>query len=122
MGMPVLKLEFEEVTVEDRLGRLESTVEHIQSDVSEIKGDIRRLDNKIDRVADKVDALKATYIKRQDDEKDSANQKALARAKKVDAILMRVLMALTILLWAGILVSFFVPVPQQSGRPPTAAR
>ena len=36
--------------------------------------------------------------------------------------LMRVLMALTILLWAGILVSFFVPVPQQSGRPPTAAR
>jgi len=38
--------------------------------------DIRRLDNKIDRVADKVDALKATYIKRQDDEKDSANQKA----------------------------------------------
>jgi hypothetical protein len=122
MGMSARKLEFEEATVEDRLGRLESTVEHIQSDVSEIKGDIRRLDNKIDRVADKVDALKATYIKRQDDEKDSANQKALARAKKVDAILMRVLMALTILLWAGILVSFFVPVPQQSGRPPTAAR
>jgi archaellum component FlaC len=58
MGMPARKLEFEEVTVEDRLGRLRSTVEHIQSDVSEIKGDIRRLDNKIDRVADKVDALK----------------------------------------------------------------
>lgn len=121
MGMPARKLEFEEVTVEDRLGRLGSTVEHIQSDVSEIKGDIRRLDNKIDRVADKVDALKATYIKRLDDEKDSANQKALARAKKVNTILMRVLMALTILLWAGILVSLFFPVPQQSGRPPTAA-
>jgi hypothetical protein len=115
MGMPARKLQFDEVTVEDRLGRLESTVEHIQSDVSEIKGDIRR-------VADKVDALKATYIKHRDDEKDSANQKALARAKNLNAILMRVLMALTIILWAAILVSFFVPVPQQSGRPPTAAR
>ena len=69
MGMPARKLQFDEVTVEDRLGRLESTVAHIQSDVSEIKGDIRR-------VADKVDALKATYIKHRDDEKDSANQKA----------------------------------------------
>jgi hypothetical protein len=34
----------------------------------------RRLDNKIDRVADKVDALKATYIKRQDEERDNAVQ------------------------------------------------
>ena len=49
-------------------------------------------------------------------------EKALARAKNLNAILMRVLMALTIILWAAILVSFFVPVPQQSGRPPTAAR
>jgi len=73
-------------------------------------------------VADKVDALKATYTKHQDDEKDSANQRALARAKKVSAILMHVLIALTILLWAGILVSFFVPVPQQSGKLPTAAK
>ena len=37
MGMPALKLEFEEVMVEERLARLESHVEHIQSDVSESK-------------------------------------------------------------------------------------
>ena len=54
MGMPARKLQFEEVTVEDRLGRLESTVEHIQSDVSEIKGDIRHLDGKIDAFKDSV--------------------------------------------------------------------
>jgi peptidoglycan hydrolase CwlO-like protein len=56
MGMPARKLEFEEVTVEDRLARLESHVEHIQSDVSEIKGDIRRLDAKIDSVKDSIAA------------------------------------------------------------------
>ena len=54
MGKPALKLKFEEVSVEDRLGKLESTVEHIQSDVSEMKGDIRRLDAKIDAKFDEV--------------------------------------------------------------------
>ncbi len=57
MGMPALKLAFEESTVEERLARLEANVEHIQSDVSEIKGDIRRLDDKIDRLDDKVDGV-----------------------------------------------------------------
>jgi hypothetical protein len=54
MGMPARKLEFEEVTVEERLARLESNGEHIQSDVSEIKGDIRCLNDKIDAVKDWV--------------------------------------------------------------------
>jgi peptidoglycan hydrolase CwlO-like protein len=54
MGKPALKLKFEEVSVEDRLGKLESTVEHIQSDVSDMKGDIRRLDAKIDAKFDEV--------------------------------------------------------------------
>ena len=54
MDKPALKLKFEEVSVEDRLGKLESTVEHIQSDVSEMKGDIRRLDAKIDAKFDEV--------------------------------------------------------------------
>ena len=58
MGMPALKLEFEEVEVEERLARLETSVEHIQSDVSELKGDIRRLDSKLERLNDKVDGVK----------------------------------------------------------------
>jgi peptidoglycan hydrolase CwlO-like protein len=57
MGMPARKLEFEEVTVEDRLTKLESNVAHIQSDLSEIKGDIRHLDAKIDSVKDSIAAL-----------------------------------------------------------------
>jgi predicted nucleic acid-binding Zn-ribbon protein len=56
MGMPARKLEFEEVTVEERLARLESNGEHIQSDVSEIKGDIRRLDAKVDALKDSIAA------------------------------------------------------------------
>jgi predicted nucleic acid-binding Zn-ribbon protein len=66
MGTPALKLEFEEVTVEERLARVESHVEHIQSDVSEIKGDIRRLDAKIDAVKGsletKIDSLKDSIV------------------------------------------------------------
>jgi predicted RNase H-like nuclease (RuvC/YqgF family) len=58
MGMPARKLEFEEVTVEARLARLEEKVENIQSDVTELKGDIRRLDDKIDRLNTKVDGVK----------------------------------------------------------------
>jgi uncharacterized membrane-anchored protein len=63
MGMPALKLEFEEVTVEERLARLEANVEHIQSDVSEMKGDIRRLNDKVDGVKDSVAALTVTIQK-----------------------------------------------------------
>jgi septation ring formation regulator EzrA len=62
MGMPARKFEFEEVPVEERLARLESSVEHIQSDVSEMKVDIRRLNDKIDgvdhRLSGKIDSLK----------------------------------------------------------------
>jgi hypothetical protein len=54
MGMPARKFEFEEVPVEERLARLESSVEHIQSDVSEMKVDIRRLNDKIDGVDQKL--------------------------------------------------------------------
>ena len=63
MGMPALKLEFEEVMVEERLARLEANVEHIQSDVSEMKGDIRRLNDKVDGVKDSVAALTVTIQK-----------------------------------------------------------
>jgi uncharacterized membrane-anchored protein len=63
MGMPALKLEFEEVTVEERLARLEANVEHIQSDFSEMKGDIRRLNDKVDGVKDSVAALTVTIQK-----------------------------------------------------------
>jgi uncharacterized protein YlxW (UPF0749 family) len=63
MGMPALKLEFEEVMVEERLARLEANVEHIQSDVSELKGHIQRLDNKIDSVKDSVTTLSVTIQK-----------------------------------------------------------
>ena len=63
MGMPALKLEFEEVTVEERLARLEANVEHIQSDVSELKGHIQRLDNKIDSVKDSITTLSVTIQK-----------------------------------------------------------
>jgi uncharacterized coiled-coil protein SlyX len=73
MGVPARKFEFEEVSVEERLARLESNVEHIQSDVSEMKVDIRRLNDKIDsldqrlcakidggdqKLSDKIDSLK----------------------------------------------------------------
>jgi uncharacterized membrane-anchored protein len=63
MGVPALKLEFEEVMVEERLARLEANVEHIQSDVSEMKGDIRRLNDKVDGVKDSVAALTVTIQK-----------------------------------------------------------
>jgi hypothetical protein len=63
MGMPALKLEFEEVTVEERSARLGANVEHIQSDVSEMKGDIRRLNDKVDGVKDSVAALTVTIQK-----------------------------------------------------------
>lgn len=56
MGMPALKLESEGPVVEERVARLEASVEHIQSDVSEI--DVRRLSAKADAVNQKVDDFK----------------------------------------------------------------
>jgi len=62
MAMAALKLKFEEVTVEERLPRLESNVENIQTNVAEMKVDIRRLNDKIDgvdqRLSAKSDSLK----------------------------------------------------------------
>jgi hypothetical protein len=55
--------------------------------------------------------MKATDIRRQDDENDSASQKTIARARTIRVRLMRVLIALTILPWAGVLVALFAPMP-----------
>jgi hypothetical protein len=57
--------------------------------------------------------MKTTDIRHQHDENDSAVQTELARAKKVNAILMRALTALTaltILTWAGLLLALFAPM------------
>ena len=91
MGMPARKLEFEEITVEDRLGKLESTVAHIQSDVTEMKGDIRRLDAKIDARFDevnrKVDALKDSIAGKFDAGNASTAAKFDAVNAKFDAVI-----------------------------------
>jgi hypothetical protein len=57
MSIPARKPQ-PEVIVEERMARLEVTVEHIQSDVTEIKANLSRLDSKIDAVKDSVEALK----------------------------------------------------------------
>jgi len=79
MGMPARKLELEEVTVEDRLTKLESSVERLQSDVSEMKGDIRRLDAKIDTKFEeanrKIDAVDKSLSAKIDTRFDEVNRK-----------------------------------------------
>jgi hypothetical protein len=93
MGMPALKLEFEEVTVEDGLSRLPTAIEHLQSDVSEIKGDIRLLHGKTvdkslsakieavdQRLADKIEAVD----QRLSDKIDAVDQKLSAKIDAVD--------------------------------------
>jgi predicted nuclease with TOPRIM domain len=57
MGMPALKLKFEEVSVEERLARLESSVENIQTNVAEMRVDIRRLNDKFDTLKDAIATL-----------------------------------------------------------------
>ena len=54
MSLPARKIE-PEMIVEERVARLEATVEHIQSDVSDIKVDLRRLEGKMDGRFDTVD-------------------------------------------------------------------
>jgi uncharacterized coiled-coil protein SlyX len=49
-----------ERTVEARIARLESHVEHIQSDITEIKSDVLRLDQKLDQ---KFDSLRDSLTK-----------------------------------------------------------
>jgi hypothetical protein len=58
MSLPARKYE-PEIVVEERIARLEATVDHMQSDVTEIKSDIRRLDSKIDS---RFDSLKDSLI------------------------------------------------------------
>jgi chromosome segregation ATPase len=85
MGMPARKFEFEEVSVEERLGRLELNVEHIQSDVSEMKVDIRRLNDKIDgvdqRLCAKIDAVDQKFTTKFDSLKDQISGLALTMEK-----------------------------------------
>ena len=62
--------------MEERLVRLESSVEHIQSDVSEIKGDIRRLDGKID-------AFKGSVAGKFDAQRDLITAQAFSNQKSI---------------------------------------
>jgi predicted nucleic acid-binding Zn-ribbon protein len=55
MNMSAPKLEPRKITAEERLTKLQVTVEWLQSHISEMKGDIRRLDAKFDEVNRKFD-------------------------------------------------------------------
>jgi predicted RNase H-like nuclease (RuvC/YqgF family) len=96
MGMPARRFEFEEVPVEERLGRLELNVEHIQSDVSEMKVDIRHLNDKIDgvdqrlcakiegvdqKLSAKIDAVDQKFTAKFDSLKDQISGLALTMEK-----------------------------------------
>ena len=96
MGMPARKFEFEEVSVEERLARLQSNVEHIQSDVSEMKVDIRRLNDKFDgmdqrlcakidgvdqKLSAKIDAIDQKFTAKFDSLKDQISGLALTMEK-----------------------------------------
>jgi hypothetical protein len=56
MALPALKIEYE-VSMEERVARLEVNIEHIRSDISEMKEMDQRLMSKIDGVKDSVAAL-----------------------------------------------------------------
>lgn len=43
--------------MEERVARIESTVEHMLCDLKDIKADVRRVDAKIDSLKDNVDGL-----------------------------------------------------------------
>jgi chaperonin cofactor prefoldin len=84
MGMPARKFEFEEVSVEERLARLESNVEHIQSDVSEMKVDIRRLNDKIDGMDQRLCAKIDGGDQKLSDKTDGMEQRLCAKIEGVD--------------------------------------
>ena len=113
MGMPALKLEFEEVTVEDRLTKLESSVERLQSDVSEMKGDIRRLDAKIDTRFDEVnrkfDAKFDEFNRKFDAKFDEFNRKFDAVNASIAALaLSNQKSASRLIMWAvGLIAALF---------------
>jgi predicted nucleic acid-binding Zn-ribbon protein len=102
MGMPALKLEFEEIAVEDRLGRLEVDVKHIQSDISEMKADIRRLDGKIDAVdkslSAKIDAVDRSLSAKIDAVKDSLAAQAVSTEKGFSKMILWVIGLVGVLL------------------------
>jgi outer membrane murein-binding lipoprotein Lpp len=84
MGMPALKLEFEEITVEERSTSLEPIVVHIQSDVTEMKADIRRLDGKIDAVDKSLSARIDAVDKSLSARIDAVDKSLSARIDAVD--------------------------------------
>jgi hypothetical protein len=57
MGTPALQWKPEK-SVEERLAKLETHIEHIQSDVSDIKTELRRLSDKIDAVVQGISDLR----------------------------------------------------------------
>ena len=73
MAMPVLKVNME-ISVEQRVAILETSVQHIRSDISEMKVDLRRLN-------DKVDAVDAKLTAKIDAVKDSVTSLALTMEK-----------------------------------------
>jgi predicted nucleic acid-binding Zn-ribbon protein len=56
--MALAALKMKEETVDERVVRLETNVEHIQSDISDIKIDMREMRKDIRRVDGKLDAAK----------------------------------------------------------------
>lgn|SRR6185437_2251757 len=62
MAVAAFKLEPEQ-PVEERIARIEVTVEHIQADVSDLKTDVRKLNEKIDGVDQKLTAKIDTHYK-----------------------------------------------------------
>jgi DNA anti-recombination protein RmuC len=78
MGAPALKLEPEE-SVEERLARLESDVQHMQSDITDIKGHLLRVDGKIDALAQRTSESIAALIQ-------SISQMALSHEKSISKL------------------------------------
>lgn len=82
MALPALKPE-PETFVEERLARLEATVEHIQSDATEIKTDLRRMEDKFDKRFGEV--ARRDEVGTLSDKVDERFREVDARFDKVDA-------------------------------------
>ncbi len=84
MAMPVLKVNME-ISVEQRVAILETSVQHIRSDISEMKVDLRRLNDKVDAVdaklTAKIDAGDQKLSDKIDAVKDSVTSLALTMEK-----------------------------------------
>lgn len=97
MAMPALKLKFEEVSVEERLARIESNVENIQTSVAEMRVDIRRLNDKIDgmdqriynveqKLSAKIDAVDQKQCAKFDGLKDAIAALQLSQEKAISKL------------------------------------